>query len=117
MMSDSKQIKTDFCQLIGMALQSKMSWKVLANILEGIIPSFEESKEVINILLIELEKLQLRLMEKEKVVAKSDEITEDIESFDDIIFLTLYANDINGSRNTIPCICTLILANRIEYNF
>ena len=81
MTSDSKQIKTDFCQLIGMALQSKMSWKVLANILEGIIPSFEESKEVINILLIELEKLQLKLMEKEKVVNKSkaqDESSEDI---------------------------------------
>ena len=103
MMLDSKQIKTDFCQLIGMALQSKMSWKVLANILEGIIPSFEESKEVINILLIELEKLQLILMEKEKVDNKSnaqDEIPEDIESIADEKFTEeIVENDVHVQYN------------------
>ena len=62
---------TVFCNLIGMALQNKMPWGMLANTLDFIIPSFEESKQVIIILLKELENLQVRLMEKER-----DEIGE-----------------------------------------
>ena len=57
---------TVFCNLIGMALQNKMPWGMLANTLDCIIPSFEESKQVIIILLKELENLQVRLMEKER---------------------------------------------------
>ena len=47
-----------FCNLIGMALQNKMPWEMLANTLDCIIPSFEESRQVIKILLKELENLQ-----------------------------------------------------------
>ena len=56
-----------------MALQSKMSWKMLAEVFDGIIPSFEEAKQVINILLMELEKLQLKLMEKEGKVSPQNQ--------------------------------------------
>ena len=66
-----KPTMTVFCNLIGMALQNKMPWGMLANTLDCIIPSFEESKQVIIILLKELENLQVRLMKKER-----DEIGE-----------------------------------------
>ena len=100
---ETRCIKTDFNQLIGMALQSEMTWEMLAKILESIIPSFEESKQVIKILLINLEKLQLKLMEKEKVVLKSkaqDEIPEDIENFDDEKFTEeIVENDVHAQNN------------------
>ena len=71
--TDSSLIKTNFVHLISMALQSKMSWKMLAEVFDGIIPSFEEAKQVINILLMELEKLQLKLMEKEGKVSPQNQ--------------------------------------------
>ena len=63
--NDTGTKQTIFCNLIDMALQKKMPWAMLANTLDCIIPSFEESKQVIKILLKELENLQLKLIEKE----------------------------------------------------
>ena len=90
--TDSSLIKTNFVHLIGMALQSKMSWKMLAEVFDGIIPSFKESKQVINILLMELEKLQLKLMEKEgKVSPQNQELKmcRNVDSSEDTQNITL----------------------------
>ena len=81
-----------FCNLIGMALQNKMPWGMLANTLDCIIPSFEESKQVIKILLKELENLQLRLMKKE-----NDDMGETSKAFDLVENRNEQVNEIDDS--------------------
>ena len=45
--------------LVGMALQNTMPWKTLAILLKDLSPTLGESREVIDILVKELEALQL----------------------------------------------------------
>ena len=58
--------KIDFSYFIRMALQDNMAWKTLAMILKDLTPTLDETREVISILLKELEALQLALKEKDK---------------------------------------------------
>ena len=90
--SGTKPNMTVYCNLIGMALQKKMSWEMLANTLDCIIPSFEESKQVIKILLKELEILQLSLTEKE-----NDEIGETTNAVGVTENSNDRGNEMNGS--------------------
>ena len=58
--------KTDFSYFVRMALKNDMPWKTLAIILKELTPTLVETREVICILLKELEKLQSTLKKKDK---------------------------------------------------
>ena len=58
--------KTDFSYFIRMALQDNMPWKTLTMLLKDLAPTLDGTREVIGILLRELEVLQLALKEKDK---------------------------------------------------
>ena len=63
---ESNVYKTDFSYFVRMALQDNMAWKSLSMILKDLTPSLDETREVIVILLKELEALQMTLKEKDK---------------------------------------------------
>ena len=58
---------TDFCNLIDMALQSKIPWKSLASFLMDITKNLENSRQATLVLLEKLEALHLKLLKKEKL--------------------------------------------------
>ena len=62
---ESNVYKTDFSYFVRMALQDNMAWKSLSMILKDLTPSLDETREVIVILLKELEAQQLSLKEKD----------------------------------------------------
>ena len=62
--------KTDFQNFITMALRRKMSWNTLKILLIDVASSLDETKEVIGILLKELEILQSTLEKKERELEK-----------------------------------------------
>ena len=63
---ESTIYKTDFSYFVRMALKNDMPWKTLAIILKELTPTLVETREVICILLKELEKLQSTLKKKDK---------------------------------------------------
>ena len=67
---ESNTYKTDFSYFVRMALKNDMAWKTLAIILKDLTPTLIETREVISILLNELEALQSRLQMKEKELEK-----------------------------------------------
>ena len=62
----NKGTKTDFSYFVRMALQDNLAWKSLAMILKDFAPTLIETREVISILLKELEALQSTLKKKDK---------------------------------------------------
>ena len=56
--------------LVGMALQNTMPWNTLAILLKKLSPTLNEAREIINILLKELETLQLSLQKNKKELEK-----------------------------------------------
>ena len=62
--------KTDFSYFVRMALKDNMPWKTLTILLQDLAPTLKETREVISILLRELESLQSILHKKEKELAK-----------------------------------------------
>ena len=73
----------DFKFLIGMALNNKFSWKALGNLLEEMAPNLSEYKQLVRVILTELESLH----QQNKVVNKLEELVEirenDIKAFED----------------------------------
>ena len=63
-----KGIKNDFLYLLNMALQNRMSWNVLAFNFNSLAPSLNETREIISILLKELEALHITLQKKDKLL-------------------------------------------------
>ena len=63
---ESTVCKTDFSYFVRMAVQNNIPWESLEMILKDLTPSLNETREVISILLKELEALQLALKEKDK---------------------------------------------------
>ena len=63
---ESTVYKTDFSYFVRMALENNIPWKTLAIILKELNPTLIETREVIGILLKELETLHLTLKEKDK---------------------------------------------------
>ena len=61
-----KGTKIDFSYFVGMALQNNMAWKTLAIILKELAPTLDETREVVSILLKELEAMQSILKAKDK---------------------------------------------------
>ena len=66
---------------VGMALQNTMPWKTLAILLKDLSPTLSEAREVINILLKELETVQLSLQRKQKELENYQE--ENVTSSED----------------------------------
>ena len=69
-------IKTDFSHFVNMALQDRMTWKTLATLLHDFAPTLNETREVISILLKELETLYLAFQAKEDELRKYQEKSE-----------------------------------------
>ena len=63
-----KGTKIDFSYFIGMTLQNNMAWDTLAIIMKELAPTLDESREVVSILLKELEMMQSILKTKEKEI-------------------------------------------------
>ena len=63
-----KVTKIDFSYFVGMALQNNMAWKTLAIILKELAPTLDETREVVSILLRELEVMQSILKKKDKEI-------------------------------------------------
>ena len=63
-----KGIKNDFLYLLNMASQNRMSWNVLAFNFNSLAPSLNETREIISILLKELEALHITLQKKDKLL-------------------------------------------------
>ena len=66
---DSK-IRPDFSHFVALTLQSRMPWKMLSSILINLAPTLNETREIISILLKELEALQSIFKLKEKELEK-----------------------------------------------
>ena len=69
------QVNVDFGYFISLALQSKLSWRLLPSILDDFTPTLETSKKVIEVLLKELKTLHLQL-------CKITEVKKEISSPD-----------------------------------
>ena len=82
-----KGTKTDFSYLVGMSLQGRMPWETLASLLKDLAPTLEETREVISILLKELEVLQSSLQEKELEKFPKQRMGDDIQDQNDIVTL------------------------------
>ena len=74
-----KGTKNDFSHFLDMALQKRMPWNILALLFKNLAPTLNETIEVINILLKELESLQSTLQEKEKLLEKYQREGENFE--------------------------------------
>ena len=61
------QVNVDFGYFISLALQSKLSWRLLPSILADFTPTLETSKKVIEVLLKELKALHLQLCQIKEV--------------------------------------------------
>ena len=59
----NENIKVDFRYFITSALQNKITWEVLDHFLNDLTPTLATSKQVIKVLLKELQKLHLELQE------------------------------------------------------
>ena len=68
--------KTDFSHFVKMALQDRMSWKTLETLLNDFAPTVNETREVISILLKELEALYLEFQKNKEVLKKYQEVSE-----------------------------------------
>ena len=82
-----KGTKNDFSHFITMALQNRMPWNILSFLLKRLAPTLNETREIISILLKELETLQSTLHDKEKAIEnyqsnfeeKSKETEQEVE--------------------------------------
>ena len=98
-------VKVDFRYFISLALNNKLAWQSLPSILSDFTPTVEDSKEVIEVLLKELEKLHSELSRTRNV---SDETSEneviEIDQADSTEQLSenvsLEANDLSVDANT-----------------
>ena len=66
--------KTDFSYFVRMALKDNMPWKTLTILLQDLAPTLKETREIICILLKEIEALQATLQKKDKELEKYENI-------------------------------------------
>ena len=65
-----KGTKTEFSYYVSKALQNRMPWKTLAMLLNDVAPTLDETREIISILLKELETLHFLFQEKQEELKK-----------------------------------------------
>ena len=75
----SKNDKNDFSYLVGMALWNRMPWNILAFNFNSLPLTLYETREIIGILLKELEALQSTLEKKEKLLEKYESVSDSVE--------------------------------------
>ena len=68
--NEFKQNKYDFSHFVSMALKNMMPWPTLSMLFKDLAPTLSETREIIGILLKELEALQSMLQMKEKLLKK-----------------------------------------------
>ena len=68
--------KTDFSHFINMALQDRMPWKTLGVLLNYFAPTLDETREIISILLNELETLYFESQKNKEALKKYQEESE-----------------------------------------
>ena len=68
--------KTDFSHFINMALQDRMPWKNLGVLLNYFAPTLDETREIISILLNELEALYFESQKNKEALKKYQEESE-----------------------------------------
>ena len=66
----NKQIAPVFSHFVALTLENRMQWKTLSFLLKDLAPSLTEIREIICILLKELEGLQTTLKKKDKELKK-----------------------------------------------
>ena len=62
--------KNDFLYFVTMALQKRMPWNILASLFKNLAPTLNETRNIIDILLKELETLQSILHKKKNLLKK-----------------------------------------------
>ena len=78
MESNNQRItKTHFSHFVLMTIQNRMSWKILASLFTELAPTLNETREIISILLKELEALQLE--KKEELLEKYQKGSDNFE--------------------------------------
>ena len=82
--NEYKGTKVDFSYFVRMALQNNMAWNTLAMILKDLAPTLNETREIICILLKELEGLQVALKKKDKELEKNLNVGSPEDSGDDV---------------------------------
>ena len=98
-------VKVDFRYFISLALQNKLGWQSLPSILSDFTPTLQDSKEVIEVLLKELEKLHSELSRTRKVKCETAELEViEIDQADSTEQLSenvsIEANDLSVDANT-----------------
>ena len=68
--------KTDFSYFVNMALQDRLPWKTLAMLFNDVAPTLNETREIISLLLKELESLHLAFQGKNDELIKYKEKNE-----------------------------------------
>ena len=77
-----RHTKVDFSYFVNLTLQNKMPWNILALNFNSLAVTLNETREIISILLRELEALQSTLHEKEKLLEKFYQGSESFEETD-----------------------------------
>ena len=70
MAPENTGIKTDFSHFVNLALQDRMTWQTLAVLLNNFAPTLNKTKEVISILLKELETLHLAFQKNQEEIRR-----------------------------------------------
>ena len=84
---------TDFCNLIDMALQNKITWKSLCSFLMDITQNLENLRQVTVVLLKKLEELHIRLLQKEMDLANESEKQSPCENVENTSEDTTFENE------------------------
>ena len=77
--NSSKNSKNDFSYLVGMALRNRMPWNILAFTFNSLPLTLNEAKEIIGILLKDLDALQSTLQKKERLLEKCESVSDSVE--------------------------------------
>ena len=88
----SKGDKTNFAHFVQMTLQNKMYWKTLAFLLIDLAPTLNETREIISILLKELEAFQATLRKKDKLLENHSKGFDNFEKFENNLELNTLEN-------------------------
>ena len=96
--NSSKNSENDFSYLVGMALRNRMPWNILAFTFNSLPLTLNEAKEIIGILLKELEALQSTLQKKSsnklrmKALVEWNTLFQVLELINMIVFFTRTKN-------------------------
>ena len=85
--------KNDFLYFVNMALQKRMPWNILASLFKNLAPTLNETRNIIDILLKELETLQSILHKKENLLKKHQKYSSNCVK-----------NEVNGVQDNSNCL-------------